>query len=169
MSNILRRWNELLQQDAVTEVLPCCGSSRWAAALCGGRPYVDEASLFLAANDIWWSLEAADWLEAFRSHPRIGESKAQLASAQSRAWSEQEQAKAQDAGIAVKQAIAEGNREYEQRFGFLYIVCATGKTAEEMLTILQRRLRNDAATELREAAFQQQEITVIRLRKWLAQ
>ncbi|MHB1021070.1 MAG: 2-oxo-4-hydroxy-4-carboxy-5-ureidoimidazoline decarboxylase [Acidobacteriaceae bacterium] len=169
MTEVLRRWNELPQQDALVEVLSVCGSRRWAAALAAGRPYADEATLFQSASDIWWSLEAEDWLEAFRCHPRIGESKAEQASAQSSAWSRQEQAKAQDAGAAVKQAIAAGNREYEQRFGFLYIVCATGKTAEEMLGILQRRLGNDAATELREAASQQQQIIEIRLRKWLAQ
>jgi OHCU decarboxylase len=173
---VLQRWNELPQKDAEGEVLACCGSRRWAALLTAGRPYPDAETLLASAQDIWRSLEAEDWLEAFRCHPRIGESRAQHASMQSSAqsnvqsstWSRQEQLQTQDADAAVKQAIAAGNREYEQRFGFIYIVCATGKTAEEMLAILERRLQSDAATELREAAAQQQQIAGIRLRKWLA-
>jgi 2-oxo-4-hydroxy-4-carboxy-5-ureidoimidazoline decarboxylase len=79
----------------------------------------------------------------------------------------QEQKEVADAGYAVKIALAEGNREYEHKFGRIFIVCATGKSAAELLEILRRRLQNDARTELHEAAEQQRQITQIRLRKWL--
>ena len=113
-------------------------------------------------------LSPQDWLEAFSKHPRIGERKApQVASPQSAAWSAQEQQNVAAAGEAIQSALAEANREYEQRFGRVFIVCATGKSATEMLEILRRRLRNDDATELREAAEEQRKITNIRLKKWL--
>ncbi len=107
-------------------------------------------------------------MEAFSKHPRIGERKAPLAaSAQSAAWSAQEQRNVAEAGESVQLALAEGNREYERRFDRVFIVCATGKSASEILEILRRRLRNDDATELREAAEEQRKITNIRLKKWL--
>ena len=107
-------------------------------------------------------------MEAFRSHPRIGESCAShSASDQSATWSAQEQQTVAVAGDAVKIALAEANQEYEQRFRHIFIVCATGKSAPEILEILRRRLRNDGPTELREAAAQQGQITRIRLTKWL--
>jgi 2-oxo-4-hydroxy-4-carboxy-5-ureidoimidazoline decarboxylase len=105
-------------------------------------------------------------MEAFRGHPRIGESRPEHneASMRSAKWSEQEQSAAADAN---KTALAEANREYEKRFGHIFIVCAAGKNADEILDILHQRLRNDPATEIREAADQQRQITNIRLRKWL--
>ena len=109
-------------------------------------------------------------MEAFRSHPRIGESRAaQLALARSVTWSTQEQQKVAVAGDAVKIALAEANQEYEQRFRNTFIVCATGKSAPEILEILRRRLQNDGPTELRQAAEQQRQITRIRLTKWLSE
>ena len=112
-------------------------------------------------------MKEPDWMEAFRAHPRIGERKPAPASTQSKAWSTQEQASVATAETTILAELASGNQQYEDQFGFTYIVCATGKSAEEMLSILQRRLRNDRETELREAAEQQRQITQIRLRKWL--
>jgi 2-oxo-4-hydroxy-4-carboxy-5-ureidoimidazoline decarboxylase len=121
-----------------------------------------------ASDEVWRNLSESDWMEAFNSHPRIGESNAPATSAQpSSAWAMQEQKNVADAGDAVKIALAEGNREYEKKFGRIFIVCATGKSAAELLEILRRRLQNDDATELHEAAEQQRQITQIRLRKWL--
>jgi OHCU decarboxylase len=114
-------------------------------------------------------MQEADWLEAFACHPRIGERKVTHVSAQSAAWSRQEQSAAASATERVLSELAEGNALYEERFGFTYIVCATGKSADEMLAILQRRLTNDRAAELREAAEQQRQILQIRLGKWLMQ
>jgi 2-oxo-4-hydroxy-4-carboxy-5-ureidoimidazoline decarboxylase len=168
MSAVLRHWNELAAEDAGLEILPCCGSVAWARKLVARRPIADEFSLISASDEIWNHLSPSDWLEAFSKHPRIGERKTpQLASAQSAIWSAQEQKNVAEAEEAVRLALAEGNREYEQRFGRVFIVCATGKSAPEMLEILRRRLRNDDATELREAVEEQRKITHIRLKKWL--
>ena len=167
MSEVLRRWNLLPAEAAANEILPCCGSRAWAAKMTEIRPIVDEAGLFAASDAIWNALTETDWQEAFRSHPRIGESKASVwASPESAAWSGEEQRNVAEAGDPAKAALAEGNRLYESRFGRIFIVCATGKSPEEILMILRQRLRNDDATELREAAEQQRQITQIRLQKW---
>jgi 2-oxo-4-hydroxy-4-carboxy-5-ureidoimidazoline decarboxylase len=132
------------------------------------RPLLDETALLAASDETWQNLAQSDWLEAFQSHPRIGESHVpQVAPSQAATWSAHEQKRIADADAALKIALEEGNREYEQRFDRIFIVCATGKSATEILEILQRRLKNDAETELREAAEQQRQITQIRLRKWL--
>jgi OHCU decarboxylase len=177
-SDTLARWNFLPVAAAVGEILPCCGSRAWADAIVARRPLLDEAMLLQASDEIWCSLTEADWLEAFRSHPRIGESRIgesrigeprapKPASPRSKAWSEQEQQNVTAADDAAKSALAEGNREYERKFERIFIVCATGKSPNEILEILQRRLKNDEPTELQEAAEQQRQITQIRLRKWL--
>jgi 2-oxo-4-hydroxy-4-carboxy-5-ureidoimidazoline decarboxylase len=132
------------------------------------RPVADLEALLAASNETWRRLQTSDWMEAFQSHPRIGESRApQSSPAQSVAWSTQEQRRVADADAAVKAALADANRQYEQRFNLTFIVCASGKSAREILGILLRRLNNDAETELHEAAEQQRQITEIRLRKWL--
>jgi 2-oxo-4-hydroxy-4-carboxy-5-ureidoimidazoline decarboxylase len=169
MSAVLARWNQLPVTDAENEILPCCGSRAWAMGVVSQRPFANEAALLAASDEIWHSLDEPDWMEAFRSHPRIGESVAHGSSEQSAAWAGQEQRNVAAADEAVKIALAEGNREYERRFQHIFIVCATGKAAPEILSILRRRLDNDAATELCEAAEQQRLITQIRLKKWLSQ
>jgi 2-oxo-4-hydroxy-4-carboxy-5-ureidoimidazoline decarboxylase len=133
------------------------------------RPIQDEASLLAASDVAWQNLREADWLEAFRSHPRIGETRGKkTATPQSSAWSAQEQQKAAAADESVRTAVKRGNREYEQKFGRIFIVCATGKSASEILEILKRRLQNDEATELRQAAEEQRKIMHLRLKKWIA-
>jgi 2-oxo-4-hydroxy-4-carboxy-5-ureidoimidazoline decarboxylase len=128
----------------------------------------DEETLLAVSYEIWNSLTEADWREAFRSHPRIGETKApKEASQQSAVWSGQEQRGIANGDESAKVALVEGNREYERKFGQRFIVCATGKGPEEILAILQRRLESDPATELREASEQQRQITQLRLRRWL--
>src|SRR6202521_5392832 len=132
------------------------------------RPVGEATALLAASDEIWRGLGEADWLEAFKSHPRIGETRAEIDSAtQSSAWSAQEQQKAATADEAVKMALKWGNREYEQKFGRIFIVCATGKSASEILEILRRRLHNDETTELQQAAEEQRQIMHIRLRKWI--
>jgi 2-oxo-4-hydroxy-4-carboxy-5-ureidoimidazoline decarboxylase len=169
VSEALVRWNSLRQEEAVQEILPCCGSKTWATNMASKRPIADERSMLATSDAIWGSLGEADWLEAFESHPRIGESRAEHAApAQSSAWSEQEQQKAAAADEAMKTALKWGNREYELKFGRIFIVCATGKSASEILEILRRRLQNDPATELRQAAEEQRQVMQIRIRKWLA-
>jgi 2-oxo-4-hydroxy-4-carboxy-5-ureidoimidazoline decarboxylase len=170
MSRMLAHWNTVPVEDAVREILPCCGSKAWAGDMAARRPFSDVTTLLAASDETWSNLTAADWMEAFRSHPRIGESRAaQSASDHSASWSAQEQQRVAVAGDAVKIALAEANQEYEQRFRHIFIVCATGKSAPEILEILRCRLRNDGPTELREAAEQQRQITLIRLTKWLSE
>lgn len=162
--------NSLLTVDAEAEFLKCCGSRNWARALTDSRPFVDAAALFQQADRIWRSLPDKDWLEAFRAHPKIGEQKAvAVQSEQARSWSAQEQAGVSDAATETKAALATGNREYEERFGFIFIVCATGKTSGEMVAILNQRLQNDPGAELRLAAEEQGKITSLRLEKLLKQ
>jgi len=168
MNDVLQRWNRLRAEEAALEVLACCGSSAWAKELSTRRPIDDEASLLAASDEIWSRMSARDWSEAFAHHPRIGERKApQIAAAQSAKWSEQEQHDVASASETVQSDLAEANREYERRFGRVFIVCATGKSADEMLDALRLRLHNDDATELLTAAEEQRKITNIRLKKWL--
>jgi OHCU decarboxylase len=167
MNSVLDAWNEADVPEATEVMLACCASRRWAGGMVAQRPMLNVAALSESADHIWAEMGEADWLEAFAAHPRIGERKAASASAKSVAWSEKEQAGASNASEDVLREIAEGNARYEHRFGFTYIVCATGKSAEEMLTILRRRLCNDRVAELREAAEQQRQIMQIRLGKWL--
>ena len=132
------------------------------------RPIANVAALSEVADRIWATMSESDWLEAFACHPRIGERKASLRIGTiHRPGREQEQAGASSASNDVLRKLAEGNALYEQRFGFTYIVCATGKSADEMLAILERRLANDRMAELKEAAEQQRQIMQMRLGKWL--
>jgi 2-oxo-4-hydroxy-4-carboxy-5-ureidoimidazoline decarboxylase len=120
------------------------------------------------SDEIWLALDPTDWDEAFARHPRIGEKKTPDAAAEKSAqWSIQEQSGVVLCGEDIQERLRHANRKYEQRFGRIYIVCATGKSAEQMLAILERRLKNDEAEELCEAAEQQRQITQLRLRKWL--
>jgi len=168
MNEILARWNQLPLADAVGEIIPCCGSTSWAQSLAGSRPIASESALLAASDDVWHGLSPADWLEAFNAHPRIGESSAQAsAGRQSQSWSRQEQGRVATADDTVKTELAEANRAYEQRFGHIFIVCAAGKSAFEILAILRLRMQNDGNTELREAAEEQRRITQLRLKKWL--
>jgi len=169
MSSVLARWNFLPVAAAVNEILPCCGPRAWADGLVGRRPLLDEATLLKTSDEVWRGLAESDWLEAFRSHPRIGESRIgeSQASKRSAAWSAEEQRSASDADDSTRIALAEGNRDYERKFNRIFIVCATGKSPAEILKILRSRLENDEYSELQEAAEQQRQITQIRLRKWL--
>src|SRR5579863_8518214 len=169
MNATLAAWNAADEATAFDAMLACCGAKRWASALVARRPIETLEKLSATADEIWSTMEVQDWMEAFQCHPRIGERKAAHATAKSTEWSKHEQSKTASADAGVLARLADGNAVYEQRFGFTYIVCATGKSAAEMLAILERRLNNDRKTELREAAEQQRQITQIRLRKWLAE
>lgn len=132
-------------------------------------PFQNQEELFAAAEEIWFKLLPNDWLEAFAHHPKIGDLNSLRAKfASTRQWAEGEQARVSTASEEVLRALAEGNAQYENKFGYIFIVCATGKSAEEMLTILQSRLSNEHATELYLAAVEQSKITKIRLEKLLS-
>jgi OHCU decarboxylase len=173
MNATLAAWNIADESSALNAMLACCGSKRWAAAMVARRYIATATELSKAADSVWSMMQESDWLEAFACHPRIGERKPALVAAhgsgQCAAWSRQEQLSASDANEHVLAELAEDNRLYEKRFGFTYIVCATGKSAGEMLTTLKRRLASDRDAELRVAAEQQRQIMQIRLRKWLAE
>lgn len=142
----------------------CCGASAWVSGMLARRPFGTLHRLLAEADDLWWSLTPDDWLEAFAHHPRIGEHESAVPRGdQAREWSTEEQRGASVAAAGMRQALAEGNREYERRFGHIYLVSASGKTAEEMLALLRERLANDPTTELRVAAAEQAKITRRRL------
>src|SRR5690242_5478221 len=166
MNEVLVRWNKLSPKEASSEILPCCGSGAWARVLAARRPLNNEESLIAASEEVWRGLEVSNWMEAFASHPRIGE-RTEAADGRAATWSAQEQRDVSAGNDSVTAALGEGNREYEKRFGRIFIVCAMGKPAAEILKVLQRRLLNDDATELREAVEEQRKITELRLRKWL--
>jgi OHCU decarboxylase len=169
LSEGLARLNSFGAAEAETELLKCCGSTEWARALSARRPFVDAPELFASSDEVWWNLSEADWLEAFAAHPRIGgrDRAARAQHAQAEDWSRQEQASARDAARATLDELAAANRAYEEKFGHIFIVCATGKTADEMLSLLHARLSNEASTELRIAAGEQSKITRLRLEKLL--
>jgi allantoicase len=149
----------------------CCGSDAWVTAMRAERTKTPASFMSLAmlksrAADLWSALPAKDWDQAFRAHPRIGETKAaETQSAVAKGWSAKEQASVDTATEATKAELREANLAYEAKFGRIYIVCATGKTAEEMLAIARARMSSDAETELARAADEQRKITELRLEK----
>ena len=172
MTQGIARLNALSMEEAQAELLKCCGSTNWARRMTQQRPFPTGGDamrrLLDSADRVWWDLGREDWLEAFTRHPRIGEkAAAKDASAETRRWSEEEQSGTRSAREQVLAALAKANRAYEQRFGYVFIVCATGKSSEEMLALLQQRLQNDPAAELRMAAEEQRRITHLRLQKLL--
>jgi OHCU decarboxylase len=154
----LEQLNALPDAEASMLLRECSGSSRWVARMVRARPFEDVAALFRAADRAWEGAGRADWLEAFAAHPRIGERGGG-------AWSREEQGTAARAATLVSNRIAELNREYEERFGHIYIVCATGRTGVEILDNLLARMGNDAEHELGVAAREQRKITRLRLEK----
>ena len=140
----------------------CCGSSVWVQAMVERRPFSSLNDALSASDDAWAATGEKDWLEAFAHHPRIGDTRA-------KGWAAGEQAHARDAKATVQEELARVNSDYEARFGHIYIVCATGRTAEEMLQIARARMNNDPATELAVAAAEQHKITQLRLRKLLGE
>lgn len=145
--------------NAEHELRSCCASSKWIEAMADARPFEDWQSMIETAGRTWSALEPGDWQEAFRAHPRIGESK------KGARWSTAEQSGTHSASSETMNALAEANREYEQKFGHVFLICATGRTADEMLANLRERMKNDASAELRVAAGEQRKITALRLEK----
>ena len=159
-------FDSIPEYDAFLLMESCCGSTSWAQGMVDRRPFGTLGVMLHEADELWWSLSPGDWREAFDHHPRIGERTSAVAQGERAArWSAGEQQGVGDAAADVRQALADGNREYEARFGHIYLVCATGKSAEEMLALLRSRMQNDSATELRVAAGEQAKITRLRLLK----
>ncbi len=160
----LAELNALDHDSAVRAFIRCCGSSRWAEGMAGCRPFASRDALLSAADDLWRGLDRADILEAFAAHPAIGNDAARQAGEHA-GWSAQEQAGVGAAGAALRDRLAAGNRAYRARFGYIFIICASGKSADEMLAALEARLRNEPEVELPIAAGEQARITRLRLAK----
>lgn len=160
--------NSLPAADAEAAFLDCCGSTEWARRMTANRPFPMLGHMFQKAAEIWFSLSAADYLEAFAAHPKIGSGKPAAAQNKRAAtWSRGEQAAARNGDRAVSGRLAEVNSLYENKFGFIFIVCATGRSAEEILAIAEARLGNSLQTEMQLAAEEQHKITELRLAKLL--
>lgn len=161
--------NALTPAAAAETFRACCGASRWVDAMVARRPFSSTESVLEMANDIWRAMGPDDWHEAFAHHPRIGERAAATPQDERAAtWSVGEQGSVASSDASMQSQIADINREYERRFGFIYIVCASGRSAEELLAIAKRRLTNAPDDELRVAAEEQRQITRLRLRKLLS-
>jgi allantoicase len=164
----LERFNRLPHQRALRALLDCCGSKKWAQQMAARRPFAGESELFEVADKTWSALAREDWLEAFLHHPPIGEKRANAKqSATASRWSAKEQSSAQKAAPEVLEALTAQNRSYAEKFGYVFLICATGKSSEEILRALRQRLPNDRDSELRIAAEEQRRITRLRLEKLL--
>ena len=167
MTNEIDRLNRLPPTAAISVFERCCSSEAWAVRMEEARPFADRPALLDMADRVWWALGEDDWRQAFAAHPRIGDVDALVRRFDSATWASGEQKGALSASREVLEALAAENAEYEQRFGFIFIICATGKSADEMLVSLQDRIGNDPETEMGVAAEQQRQITRLRLAKLL--
>ncbi len=164
----LQRLNAQSEKTAWDELLRCCGASKWALKMMTSRPFPGVEALLACSEKAFEALTPLDWREAFSHHPQIGDIESlRLKFAATSAWAEKEQVGTQAASEAILQELARGNQDYLDKFGFIFIICATGKSAAEMLSALQNRLQNDLETELWNAAEQQKMITRLRLDKLL--
>jgi OHCU decarboxylase len=162
----LEELNAAAVSEAAASLEACCASSKWVRGMLDRRPFDSVDDLLSASDRVWATTGPADWLEAFAHHPRIGDrAPSERQGSISARWSIGEQESVADAATTVQDQLAEVNREYEQRFGHIYIVCATGKTPEDMLEIARERMTNDPAVEERVAAEEQRKITQLRLLK----
>lgn len=159
--------NTLTREQAAEALTRCCGSTRWVQGMLSRRPFASHNAMFAAAVEIWAQLGPEDYREAFSHHPEIGSNLEELRNrfASTAAWSRAEQSGALGANEATLRALRDGNRAYRERFGFSFIVCATGKSADEMLALLQARLKHSPDLELDIAATEQAKITHLRLEK----
>jgi OHCU decarboxylase len=156
----LAEFNITPRYRAEGELIQVCSSRAWVRAMAGRRPFGDLDRLQRAAREVWWSLDETDWREAFEAHPKIG-------AAPTSAWSAQEQSGVRQSGAGVAMELEVANREYLAKFGYIFIVCASGKSAEEILAMLRSRTSNSAEDEIRIAAEEQAMITRLRLEKLL--
>lgn len=159
-------FNSQSKEFAFKEVFNCCGSTSWATQVVSNRPFSTVEKLKLVSDEIWKNISVEDILEAFTHHPKIGDKKSlEKKFASTSNWATNEQSGVDKAEINILEELAKGNLEYENKFGFIFIVCATGKTADEMLKLLNERLPNSIDEEIRIAALEQNKITHLRLDK----
>lgn len=165
----LDQFNDMAVDQLKGELTRCCGSSRWVEQMIAARPFKSVDELLTCSDDVWQYLAPDDWQEAFAHHPKIGDLDSIRAKfATTSDWAQGEQKGVASASEDVLQALAKGNSDYEQKFGYIFIVCATGKSADQMLALLQERLKHEPAHEIRDAMHEQNKITRIRLEKLLS-
>ena len=167
---LVTKLNALTDEARMNALSRCCASRRWTEAMAASAPFVSRAEILGLAEEAWWHLDESDWKDAFLGHPPIGGDLAALRAkfGHSADWSAEEQAGANDADDAVLEALAAQNQVYLERFGYIFIVCATGKSAAEMLELLEGRLGNSPEFEIRVAANEQAKITQLRMEKLVA-
>jgi len=161
--------NVLSNAQLFIDLEKCCGSSEWIKKVIAARPYKDREDLYQTSDNIWASLSEDDYLEAFTHHPQIGDIESMKKKFASTAnWAKNEQKGSSQASIEVLSALKTANQEYLAKFGFIFIVCATGKTAQQMLNLLNQRRPNDRSIEIKIAALEQNKITHLRIEKLLS-
>lgn len=168
MSLTLSEFNDLSQEDATAQLLTCCTSSSWAQQLANARPFADIDAMLAASDEVWNNAQTSEsnLMEAFEGHPQIGNvDSLKEKYRNTQASAAHEQSGASEADDSVLEALAQGNQDYLDKFGFIFIVFATGKSAQQMLDLLLARLPNDRATELANAAAEQNKITRLRIQK----
>ncbi len=164
----LHEFNILPKQQLIGELTKCCGSSAWVQRMLPFIPADDMVELLEDAEEQWWKCSEDDWKEAFAHHPKIGDTDSlKKKFADTAQWAAGEQAGVNTAMEETIRALAEGNKKYEEKFGYIFIICATGKSAEEMLAQLNQRLQNNPEVEIEIAADEQNKITQLRLEKLL--
>lgn len=163
MSDGIERFNSLPDEKAIQELYGCFADRGWAARLAAGRPYGDLAAVMAAAESAWFDLPPSAWLDAFKAHPRIGEG-----GGHSPRSSEREQRLVNQASEQTLAALSEENRRYEARFGHVFLIAASGRTADDVLAAMRERIGNDPDTELEVAAAEHRKITRIRLQRLLS-
>ena len=165
----LDQLNRLSEADAAAAFTQCCACARWVERMEIGRPYEGLSEMLEISDRIWEECDVDDYLEAFQGHPRIGDVESLAKKyANTKTWAGSEQKGMDSADPVVIQRLADGNKSYEEKFGHIFIVCATGKSAAEMLALLEARMPNDPKTEVMVAAEEQNKITRLRLKKLLA-
>ncbi len=164
----LHEFNILPKDQLIEELTKCCGSAAWVNKMLPYVPAEDLVELLEDAEQEWWKCKESDWMEAFSHHPRIGDTETLRKKFSSTAdWAMEEQSGVKTASSKTLQALLDGNRDYENKFGYIFITCATGKTAEQILAELEIRLQNSPEVEIEIAADEQNKITILRLEKLL--
>ena len=164
----LHELNILPKQQLIEELAKCCGSSAWINKMLPFFPADDLVELLEDAEEQWYLCSEQDWKEAFAHHPKIGDAESlKKKFASTSQWASEEQSGVNTASPQTIEALVKGNQEYEKKFGYIFIIYATGKSAEEMLVILQTRLQNNPEVEIEVAADEQNKITKLRLEKLL--
>ena len=160
--------NTLTPSEANKQFELCCGASNWVEKMNQNRPFQNKNEVYQKAESIWFSLSSKDWLEAFTHHPKIGDiDSLRKKFHNTKSISKNEQSGVNDAEKSTLNNLAKSNQLYEDKFGFIFIVCATGKSADEMLALIKMRLNKNAETEMQNAAKEQNKITQLRLEKLL--